>query len=231
MDNKNVLIILAHPETKSFSSAMATECEKYFKSRNCTVNVRDLYRLNFNPVAGPGDFTKLSEKGKEHFQLGDEQKEGLSSGTLKEDLKTEIDFVKNADLILFIFPLWWSSCPAMMKGYIERVLMHGFAYDYETNSFLNNGLLKGKQVKLLLTTGGAEDLYTPQGPHKMTVEQRIEHLTFGALAFCGLNVHKTFIAHGVGQQTPKEKLEGILEDMKKDLGGIDNAQFLYQMSS
>lgn len=230
MDNKNVLIILGHPETKSFSSSMACEAEKYFKSRNCSVTIRDLYRLNFNPVAGPGDFTKLSEKSKEHFQLGVEQKEGVNSGTLKEDLKTEIDFVKRADLILFVFPLWWSSCPAIMKGYIERVLMHGFAYDYDNNSVLNNGLLKGKQVKLMLTTGGSEDLYTPQGPSKMSVEDTIEHLTFGTFAFCGLNVHKTFIAHGIGQQTPKEKLVSILDDMKKDLSKIDNSQMLYQMS-
>jgi len=230
MDNKNVLIILAHPETKSFTSSMAGECEKYFKSRNCQVTIRDLYGLNFNPVAGPGDFTKLSDKGKEHFQLRVEQKEGLSSGTIKDDIKTEIEFVEKADLILFVFPLWWSSCPAIMKGYMERVLMHGFAYDYETNSVLNYGLLKGKQVKLLITTGRSEDMYSPQGPHKMSVEERIEHLTYGTLAFCGLNVYKTFIAHGVHHEIPKEKLQSILEDLKKDLAGIDNEKMLYQMS-
>ncbi len=230
MENKNVLIIIAHPEPKSFSNSIAAEAEKYFISRNCTVNVRDLYKLNFNPVAGPGDFTKISETGKEHFRIGVEQKEGINNGTIKEDLKTEIEFVKKADLLLFIFPLWWSSCPAIMKGYIERVLMQGFAYDYETNSVFKNGLLKGKQVKLLLTTGCSEAMYNQQVTHKKSIEERLEHLTYEVLAFCGLNVHKTFIAHGVGHQLPKEKLEAVLDDMKKELAEIDNAKWLYQMS-
>lgn len=68
---------------------MASEAEKYFKSKNCTVTTRDLYKLNFNPVAGPGDFTKISDKGKQHFQLGVEQREAAEAGTLTKDIKAE----------------------------------------------------------------------------------------------------------------------------------------------
>ncbi len=230
MDNKNVLIILSHPEQKSFCSSLAKEAENFFKTKNCLVTVRDLYKMNFNPVAGPSDFTKISEKGKQHFQLGVEQREAAHTGTLKNDIKIEQDIIKKSDLILFVFPLWWSSCPAIMKGYIDRVLTHGFAFDALTNELFNNGLLKGKEVKCIVTAGGAEEYYLPEGPHKMTVEERLEHLTFGSLAFCGLNIHKSFIAHGVSPMTPKEKLEELTSNLQKDLENIGKEPLLIQMN-
>jgi len=68
----------------------------------------------------------------------------------------EIEFWKKADIIFFLFSLWWSSCPAIMKGYIDRVLKHGFAFDYYTNAKFNIWLLIGKQTKLFLKSGGAD---------------------------------------------------------------------------
>ncbi len=231
MENKNILIILAHPESKSFCGSMAAECEKHFRARGATVTVRDLYKLNFNPVAGQTDFTVLSEKSKTKlFQLGAEQREGYLAGTIANDIKIESELVKKADLIFFVFPFWWSSCPAIMKGYIDRVLMHGFAFDYYTNAMFNNGLLKGKQTKLFLTTGGAEEYYTPQGPHKMSVEERLEGLTYGALAFCGLNVHKSFIAHGISPVAPKDQLDAHMAAFVRELEQIENAELLYKMN-
>lgn len=230
MENKNVLIILAHPESKSFCSSLASEIETNFKSKGCNVFIRDLYKLNFNPVAGQGDFTKLSDKSKTLFQLGVEQREGFLNGNIQDDIKTEIEFIKKADFIFFVFPFWWSSCPAIMKGYIDRVLVHGFAFDFFTNSMYNTGLLKGKQAKLFLTTGGAEEYYTPEGPHKMTVEERLEHLTYGSLAFCGLNVHKSFVAHGVSPLTPKDQMDSLMAGLQKELDNIEREPLLYQMN-
>jgi NAD(P)H dehydrogenase (quinone) len=63
--------------------------------------------------------------------------------------------------VIFQFPMWWFSMPAMLKGWVERVLSRGFAYSsgckYET------GHLKGKHATLSLTTGTASTLYTPNG--------------------------------------------------------------------
>jgi len=230
MENKNVLIIFAHPEKQSFCGSMASECEKYFKSKNCIVTVRDLYELNFNPVAGQDDFTKLSDNGKKYFQLSEEQKEAYKNGNISDDIKTEINYIKNSDFICFVFPFWWSSFPAILKGYIDRVLIQGFAFDINTKTIYNNGLLKGKSVKLFLTTGGAEELYTESGLGKTTVEERLEHITYGALAFCGLNVYHSFVAHGVSPVTPKEKLNLLMGNLRKCLENIDKENFLYQMN-
>lgn len=230
MENKNILIVLAHPESQSFCGSMAAEMEKHFTAKGCRVTVRDLYKLNFNPVASQGDFTKLSEKSKDLFQLGAEHRAGYLAGTLTNDIKVEIEHVKKADFIFFVFPFWWSSCPAIMKGYLDRVFVHGFVYDAHTNAMFNNGLLKGKQAKLFLTTGGAEEYYTAQGPHKMTVEERLEHLTFGTLCFAGLNVHKSFVAHGVSPVTPKDQLDSLMVSFHKELDGIANSELLYQMN-
>jgi len=230
MENKNVLIILAHPEPQSFCSSISSEVEKFFKAKGTSVTIRDLYKLKFNPVAGPDDFTKLSDKGKTHFQLSGEQREAYTNATFSKDIQAEIEHIKKADYIFFIFPFWWSSCPAIMKGYIDKVFVHGFAFDYYTGAVFNNGSLKGKQVKLFLTTGGGEEYYLPEGPHKMTVEERLEHLTYGSLAFCGLNIHHSFIAHGVSPLTPKEQLDKLMGNLQSELENINNAKMLYQMN-
>ncbi len=117
-----------------------------------------------------------------------------------------------------------------MKGYINRVLIHGFAYDAHTNAMFNNCLLKGKRTKLFLTTGGADEYYTAQGQHKMTDEERLEHLTFGSLAFCGLNVHRSFVAHGVSPVTPKEQLDALMAGFHKELEGVWDEELIYQMN-
>lgn len=230
MENKNVLIILAHPEQQSFCCSISSEVEKFFKDKGTSVIIRDLYKLKFNPVAGPNDFTKLSEKGKKHLQLGGEQREAYLNGNLSKDIQIEIEHVNKADFIFFIFPFWWSSCPAIMKGYIDRVFVHGFAFDAFTGALFNNGPLKGKQAKLFLTTGGGEEYYLPEGPHKMTVEERLEHLTYGSLAFCGLNIHPSFIAHGVSPLTPKEQRDKLMSNLQSELENINNAKLLYQMN-
>lgn len=227
---ENILIIKAHPEPKSFVSSLSASCQNFFVEKGCSVTVRDLYQLEFNPVAGPGDFTKLSEKGKEHFQLGSEQREAFNKGNLAKDILIETEFIKKADLIFFVFPFWWSSCPAIMKGYIDRVLIHGFAFDYYTNALMQNGLLKGKKCMLLLTTGSEENLFTPQGSHKMSVEERLEHLTYGTLAFTGLNIYPSFVAHGVSPMTPKEKLGDLLKNLDNTLNNLEKTEFLYKMN-
>ena len=106
------LIILAHPNENSFNSAVANEIAKALLSRGEEVVIRNLYELGFDPV-----YT-LEEM--------NEQREG----TLRDDVKTEQDLVASSDNLIFVYPIWWTSMPAILKGYFDRVFSYGFAYAF-----------------------------------------------------------------------------------------------------
>lgn len=59
------------------------------------------------------------------------------------------EIITNSDLLVFIYPIWWSGMPAILKGFIDRVFMRGFAYEYK--GMLPHGLLAGKKAWIITT--------------------------------------------------------------------------------
>lgn len=137
------LIIVAHPSSDSFSIFLAKELEKHFNSIDWNTIVRDLYKIDFQPVLSYKD---LSE---------------LKSGRVPEDILNEQQFIRQADLISVIYPLWWASFPAILKGYIDKVFSNGFAFNYGKDGA--SGLLKGKQVIIHTTMGNTIEEYKEKG--------------------------------------------------------------------
>ena len=107
----NHLIIFAHPNSKrSFGRAIANRIEQISQENGVNVFFRDLYEMNFNPI------------------LSHEELQNANKGIIPEDIQQEHDFILQADLITLVYPLWWMGFPAILKGYLDRVLSHGFAY-------------------------------------------------------------------------------------------------------
>lgn len=227
MEGKKVLIIYAHPEPQSFCGSLKNKCVETFESQGCIVTVRDLYSLNYDPVGGPNDFTKLKYDDIEKFRYSEEQKHGIGNGTVKPEILLEQEYLVNTDYLVLVFPLWWSTVPAILKGWMDKSFYSGVAWDVEGYQLFENGKLKGKKALCVTTTGSPIDLYTETGPHKMTVEERLEHLTYGSLAFTGLKIYPTFVADGVSPMSKKEDLEKKLEKMKEYIINLPNTNFLY----
>ncbi|KAG2469836.1 NQO1 dehydrogenase, partial [Polypterus senegalus] len=93
--------------------------------------VSDLYELKFNPTATKNDI-KGEVKNPDNFSYGDETGLAWKEGKLSNDIMEEQKKIKAADLIVFQFPLYWYSVPAILKGWFDRVLTQGFAYTFET---------------------------------------------------------------------------------------------------
>ena len=70
-----------------------------------------------------------------------------SQGKFREDVKKEQEYIKNADNIILIFPIYSSSMPALMKGYIDRVFSQNFAYSYNNDESINK-LMTGKTIPI-----------------------------------------------------------------------------------
>lgn len=185
-----VLIVYAHEEPRSFNGALKNTAIKALEAQGHQVVVSDLYRMQFKAVADSEDFLERRDK---HFlkrQL--EEKAAGELGTLAHDIGVEQEKLRNCDLLILQFPLWWFSMPAILKGWVDRVLTMGFAYG--GGKWYDQGGLKGRKAMLGVTTGGPSKSY---GPHRRNgdMDAILFPIQHGILYFCGFEVLPPFVAY------------------------------------
>jgi NAD(P)H dehydrogenase (quinone) len=194
----NVLIVYAHPSPTSFNAALKKAAIEGLLERGAFVKVSDLYEMNFNPVASLNDVVVPAKE--EDVPL---------------DLRTEREKVAWADYIIFQFPMWWTSAPAIVKGWFDRVFAAGFAYG---PGIYNHGNLTGKKAMLSFTTGGRHlGSYGPNGI-KGEMSERLFSIQHEILYFSGFEVIEPFIVpSGVNEEERKE----YLEKLKRRMANLD----------
>lgn len=184
MAGKKVLIVYAHQEPQSFNGCLKRVAVETLSKQGCTVTVSDLYAMGFEPRATRNDITgALSNP--EVFSYGVEAYEAYKKRSLTSDIVDEQKKVQEADLVIFQFPLYWFSVPAILKGWMDRVLCQGFAFDLP--GFYDSGFLKGKLALLSITTGGTAEMYTRTGVSG-DFRYFLWPLQHGTLHFCGFKV-------------------------------------------
>jgi NAD(P)H dehydrogenase (quinone) len=152
------LIIVANPKEDSFSFAMAKKYKKVAATAGFEVETIDLYRTKYQQPF----FAKEVEMtpARKYFQ-----------GKIAE-----------ADELVFIFPYWWGSMPAILKNFIDWNFSKGFAFEYENTR--PKGFLTDKVVKIYTTTGAPSFYYKITGANsrlkKMFQKQIVE--------FCGMKL-------------------------------------------
>lgn len=184
MAPKSALIIYAHQSPSSFNAAARDVAVQELKLQGYEVVVSDLYAMNFKANATRDDIIG-DLKNSELFQYGEETMHAWMEGRLSEDIVTEQHKVKEAELIIFQFPLYWFSVPAVMKGWIDRVLSQGFAFTLE--KMYDNGIFKDKKAMLSFTTGATETMFQPDGING-DINVTLWPLQNGILHFCGFQV-------------------------------------------
>ncbi len=214
----NVLIVHAHPEPKSFCGALKDTAVETLKRQGHEVCVSDLYAMNFNPVASAEDF--LERDNPDYLFYALEQRANLASGKLKEDIQDEIAKVKNAGLIIFTFPLFWMSVPAMMKGWIDRVFVSGLFYGGKR--IYEKGGMQGKKALVCTTLGGREYMFGDKGIHGQlySASGMLRSVLQGSLGYVGMDVLEPFIAYHV-PYIPDEERKKILLNWRQALSGLD----------
>jgi NAD(P)H dehydrogenase (quinone) len=142
------------------------------KGAGQSYEVRDLYALKFNPALDRNDLDLLLQ------------------GKIVKQVETEQKYIKEADVLVFIYPIWWFAMPAIMKGYIDRVFAQGFAFTIDGDRL--TGLLKGKKVVIINTTGAPREALVQTG-YEDAMKKTAET---GIFEFCGMEIaaHKYFYA-------------------------------------
>ena len=187
----NVLLVLAHPERRSFNGAMFDVAQTTLENAGHTVVTSDLYRMGFDPVSSRHNFTSVHNP--DYLKLQAEEQLASETDGFADEVEAEIAKVEAADLMIWQFPLWWFGLPAILKGWVDRVFAMGRAYGngniYETGKF------KGKRALLSLTTGGPADAYLENG-FNGDLNAILRPIQRGILNFTGFSVLQPQLVHG-----------------------------------
>ena len=162
------LIVFAHPNHESLNGSIKKMLVEHLLEKGHEVEVRDLYHMNFNPILSLNDIN------------------GQKKGQVASDVEQEQAFISWSDCITLIYPIWWTGLPAILKGYIDRVLSYGFAYRYDQG--VQKGLLIGKETVIINTHGKSRTEYETIGMDKalsLTSDR-------GIYTYCGLAVKQHF---------------------------------------
>lgn len=128
--HKRVLVILGHPRTNSLCGALAGSFIDAAEKAGHEVRRINLAELSFDPLL--------------HHCYAQSQ-------SLEPDLVAAQEQIRWAEHLVFVYPMWWGSMPALMKGFIDRTFLPGFAFKYHKRSPLWSRLLTGRTAELMVT--------------------------------------------------------------------------------
>ena len=185
---KNILIINGHPDKESFCFALAEGYRKGAELAGAKCKVINLIDLKFNPILTFG-YRKISE--------------------LEPDLIQSQKDILAANHLVFVYPNWWSTYPALLKGFIDRIFLPNFAFKYHKTGPFWDKLLKGKTAQLIVT------MDTPNWYYWM-MNKRPGHnsMKIGILKFSGIKL-KNIIAFTPIKSSDDKKRKQWLKEVEQ----------------
>lgn len=192
----HVLLVYAHPEPTSVTRQLVEVASEVLEAQNHVIMRSDLYALGWKAVFDDRDFPWRANR--DRLSFIEESGHAFSNGCQTPDVEEEQRKVLAADAVILLFPLWWFSMPAIMKGWVDRVWAYGLAYGYRGagNAYrYGEGGFAGKRALLAVSVGGPADDYSPRGING-SLDQLLFPITHGTLFFPGMQVLPTFAVYG-----------------------------------
>ena len=214
--SKHALLIHAHPEPRSFVTAMRDTIAGELERAGTVVAHSDLYAMGYNPVLSRADFPV--DQGEDPLVIALAQRRGYADGTLAPDIMLEIEKVLAADLLVFTFPIFWFSTPAILKGWIDRTFVSGPFYG--GRRIYSEGGLKGKKAFVALSLGGRGHMFGDGGLHGPLQQGMLRHFLQGSLGYVGLEVLEPFIAWHVPYVSADDR-KTMLDELAIATRGLD----------
>jgi NAD(P)H dehydrogenase (quinone) len=131
------LVVYCHPVEGSYCSAMRDAAIDGLQRAGHHVDVIDLAAIQFDPIMS-----------REEWELY-----RTSKGAIPVGLEEHIALVKQAEILVFVYPTWWSSLPAQLKGWVERVMIYGVAYSMNSKNKVRPALTQVKHIYIFSTFG------------------------------------------------------------------------------
>jgi putative NADPH-quinone reductase len=187
-----LIVLLCHPNPRSFNHAVASKVRERLIALGHELLFHDLYAEGFDPILSQGELRRRF--------------------SLDELVQAHYRDIERAEGLIVLHPEWWSQPPAMLKGWIDRVLGPGIGYEFEGEEFMAKSrvpLLGGKRALILATTDTAEpsDLARPESKS----DPLLSALWRETLGYCGILDFHFRMLHDVRGCGPAERLEWIEE--------------------
>ena len=185
-------VILCHPDPESFNAAVAkTYCEAV-AARFHEVIVRDLYGIEFDPVL-----------------KANEQPSALDFVPLA-DVAIELGALSKANVIVFVYPIWFGTPPAMLKGYVERVLGAGFGHRLMRERG-GGSVAAGKHLVSITTSGNSSQWLESQGA-VVSLHNVFDNYLANAFSMASHeHLHLSGIVENMGDLTVRRELHRVTE--------------------
>ncbi|WLQ32019.1 NAD(P)H-dependent oxidoreductase [Streptomyces castrisilvae] len=197
------LIVHAHPEPKSLNGSLKDLAVSTLEEAGHEVRVSDLYAMNWKAVV---DATDYGPDASDPLRVARDSGRAFDAGTLTADVRDEQEKLLWADTVIFQFPLWWYTMPAILKGWVDRVFTYHFAYgvgehsDTKYGERYGEGTLAGRRALLSVTIGGLEPHYCARGING-PIEDLLFPIQHGILHYPGLDVLPPFVLYGTDRMT------------------------------
>lgn len=138
-----IQIIYCHPSKQSYTYDILEQLISHLEQENLAYEISDLYAMDFK--------TDMSE---EEFER---EGAGKVEWPVPQDVKEEQNKINRADCLIFIYPVWWSDCPAKLKGWFDRVYTVGYAYGHGKSNTADR--MKVVKYGLVLCTAGHPNVF------------------------------------------------------------------------
>jgi NAD(P)H dehydrogenase (quinone) len=183
-------LIIAHPAVESFTLTMARTYATALAGHGHTAEIRDLYRMDFDPRLQAGEIP-----GPAGFEPGD-------------DVKAEREILREARSFAFFYPVWFNAPPAMLKGYIDRVFGMGFGYGMGEDG--NEPLLSGRSLVSFSSSGAPKSWMVETGAWDAMRKLFDEHVA----GVCGLAVLDHLHFGGITPGVTAEAVEACADEVR-----------------
>ncbi len=185
----NTLIIKAHPNASGFTHSIGKAYKDKAIGKGREVRVIDLY--------SDTDY-------QQGFLKFENVKDQWSGQEARDLIQADISW---ADELVFIYPIWWSSIPAILKNFIDNNFTAGFAFRYSKRG-LPLGLLEGKVVKMFATADGPPLIYLVNKP---IIKYALGKSVFG---FCGMKLKSFYIFTNISKKLKDSDPEMMLDKVR-----------------
>ncbi|MBN1287381.1 MAG: NAD(P)H-dependent oxidoreductase [Anaerolineae bacterium] len=130
----HVYVVFAHPSHRSFTYAVLQAFLRGLEDAGHSHELGDLYAMNFQSDMDPAQYDR---------EVG-----MVPTAPVPEDVAAEHAKIDRAGALAFVYPVWWSDCPAKLKGWFDRVWTYGYAYTYEGGEHLTHRIDIAKALVL-----------------------------------------------------------------------------------
>lgn len=185
------VVVLCHPEPDSFNAAVAAKYCAVVEENGQEAVLRDLYRMKFDPV------------------LQANEQPGSSAFLQSPHVAHELDIIADAAYLVLVYPIWFGTPPAMLKGYIDRVVGSGVT-PREVQDRAAQGVLRGKRM-LSITTSGAREIWLDEQAQIESLKNVMSRYLFHAF---GIKYGDHLQFGGIVEGFPENFIQQNLRDVK-----------------